>query len=342
MQSKAKHVVVLGTGGTIAGKSPDPANEARYESAAIGVDALVAAIPGLADVPLQVEQVAQIDSKDMSFAVWRDLAARVVHHLADAEVAGIVITHGTDTLEETAYFLQRLLAPAKPVVLTAAMRPATALMPDGPQNLLDAVTVANSSGARGVLVAMAGSVFAGAEARKSHTYKLDTFGAGDHGPVAVMRTGRIRQWRDWPDGAAIGFDALPRDDDEWPWVEIVTNTAGESGAAVRALVRAGVKGIVAAGTGNGTLHVDLQAALTQARSQGVKVLRCSRCAAGGVSDAAFGVSPAHSSSSTNEGDDEMFPSTGDITPAQARVELMLQLMLEPIPEPDASPLSKSE
>ena len=136
MQSTSTKVVILGTGGTIAGTAEDAADNLGYTAAQIGVDALVAAVRALAGLPLEAEQVAQIDSKDMGHRVWLALAQSVAHHLARAEVAGVVITHGTDTLEETAWFLQRVLAPAKPVVLTAAMRPASSAQADGPQNVL--------------------------------------------------------------------------------------------------------------------------------------------------------------------------------------------------------------
>src|SRR5438067_359079 len=157
MQNIAK-VVVLGTGGTIAGTASDASDNVGYTAGQLSVAHLVRAVPALADVPIECEQVAQLDSKDMSHAVWRLLARRCAHHLGRDDVAGVVVTHGTDTLEETAWFLQRVLAPAKPIVMTAAMRPATALQSDGPQNLLDAVMVARTPGARGVAVVLAGRV----------------------------------------------------------------------------------------------------------------------------------------------------------------------------------------
>ncbi len=122
----------------------------------------------------------------------------------------MVITHGTDTLEETAYFLHRVLAPAKPVVLTAAMRPASALLSDGPQNLLDALTLAASAGARGVLAVLAQQVFGAAELRKVHSYRLDAFGAGDAGPLGRIEEGRLRRFRDWPAGSALGLALIER------------------------------------------------------------------------------------------------------------------------------------
>ena len=153
-------LVILGTGGTIAGQAADAADNVGYKAGQLAVEQLIQAVPSLRNYPLECEQVAQLDSKDMDFATWQRLARAVARHLARPEVQGLVITHGTDTLEETAFFLQRLLAPTKPVVLTAAMRPATALQPDGPQNLLDAVRVASLPSARGVLTVLAGKVFA--------------------------------------------------------------------------------------------------------------------------------------------------------------------------------------
>src|SRR5262245_14258544 len=148
-------IVIVGTGGTIAGVAPQGQSDLAYQSAQLGVDTLVRAVPELAEVALQTEQVAQVDSKDMTHAIWQALAQRVHHHLMRDDVAGIVITHGTDTMEETAYLLHRVLAPRKPVVLTGAMRPASSRQADGPDNLLQAVTVARESGAHGVLVVMA-------------------------------------------------------------------------------------------------------------------------------------------------------------------------------------------
>ena len=147
MQNKTPVVVVLGTGGTIAGTASSSSDNLGYTAAQLSAADLIRAIPALSAFNLDVEQVAQLDSKDMSFSVWRALALRCAHHLGRAEVEGIVITHGTDTLEETAWLLQRVLAPAKPVVLVAAMRPASSVAADGPQNLLDAVAVARTAGA---------------------------------------------------------------------------------------------------------------------------------------------------------------------------------------------------
>ena len=312
MQNKQGLVVVLGTGGTIAGTAASAADNVGYTAAQLGAAHLVGAIPALAGAPIEVEQVAQIDSKDMGFAVWRALAVAVGSHLARPEVTGIVITHGTDTLEETAYFLQRVLAPTKPVVLVAAMRPSTSLQADGSQNLLDAMVVAREPGARGVVAVLAGKVHSALDVRKVHAYRLDALSSGDAGTLAQVEEGRLRRHREWPQSEAIGLARLPRDAAQWPAVEIVTSHSEARGTLVRALVRDGVQGIVVAATGNGTVHEALQAALLEAQAAGVAVLRSTRCLNGSVIDAS----------------DAVVPSAGALTPVQARIELILQLLAQ--------------
>jgi L-asparaginase len=320
-------VVVLGTGGTIAGSAASAHDNVGYTAAQRGVAQLLGALPEAARLDVEAEQVAQLDSKDMDFTTWRRLAQRAAHHLARAEVAGVVVTHGTDTLEETAWFLQRVLAPRKPLVLTAAMRPATSLQADGPQNIVDALRAAREPGAHGVVAVLAGTVHGAREVRKTHPYRLDAFGSGDAGPLARIEEGVLRRLRDWPDDAALlGAEALPPDDARWPWVEIVTSGAQADGAAVRALCAAGVRGIVAAATGNGTLHAGLEAALREARAQGVAVLRATRCLEGRI------VEPAPAGASPSVQGDAL-PSAGDLVPVKARVELILRLLAAPVSGP---------
>lgn len=307
MQKTNAVVVVLGTGGTIAGTSAPGGDERVYRAAQLGVDDLLRAVPGLPP-GLVCEQVVQVDSKDMSHGVWHRLAERIAFHLASPAVAGVVVTHGTDTLEETGYFLQRVLAPVKPVVLTAAMRPATAASPDGPRNLRDAVTVALDPKATGVLAVMAGSVFAARDVRKAHTSRLDAFEAGDAGPLGVLEAGATVWRRDPPRDTPLAGWRWP--EGAWPRVDLVTSHAGADGALVQALCALGTRGIVVVGTGNGTVHEALDRALHEARAAGVTVWRSSRCANGAVAD--------------KPGDD--FPAAGDLTPAKARIALLLELM----------------
>ena len=300
-------VVILATGGTIAGTAATATDSLGYTAAQLGIAQLLAAVPALAGQSIEAEQVAQIDSKDMGMAVWRSLTRRVAHHLARPEVSGVVVTHGTDTLEETAYLLQRVLAPAKPVVLTGAMRPATAVQADGPQNLLDAVALAREPGAAGVCAVFAGSVLGAFDVRKRHTHRLDAFGAGDDGAIALIEGGGVRRLRDWPASLPLGIEVLERPE---PWVEIVVSHGGASGAVVEALRAQGVDGVVVAGTGNGSLHHALEAALRSAQAAGIVVQRCTRVADGAV------LPTGH----------DALPISEARTPAQARIELMLALM----------------
>ena len=305
-------VVILGTGGTIAGVAPQGQGDLAYQAAQLSVDALVRAVPELADMPLQTEQLAQVDSKDMTHAIWQTLGQRVHHHLVRDEVAGVVVTHGTDTMEESAYLLHRVLAPKKPVVLTGAMRPASSRQADGPGNLRDAVALAREPGAHGVLVALAGAVHGAADVRKTHPHRLDAFASGDVGALARFEDGRLHRLRAWPSGESLGVAVLDADPAGWPVVEIVTSHAGSSGALIDALARSGAKGVVIATTGNGTVHEAIEQALRDAAWSGIRVLRATRCGDGAILEA----------------DDKpaQWPAAGALTPAKARVELMLRLM----------------
>jgi L-asparaginase len=307
-----KKIAVLGTGGTIAGTAAAAHDNLGYTAAQLGIDDLLASVPALKGLPLVTEQVAQVDSKDMGLRIWRELALRCAHWLAQPDVAGVVITHGTDTLEETAFFLQAVLGPAKPVVLTCAMRPATALVPDGPQNLVDAIAVASSPGARGVVAVCAGTIHAAADVAKSHTYRLDAFTSGDAGPIGYVEEGVLRLARQWPAPDSAAPRALERATrcQQWPRVEIVTSHAGASGAVVQALRALGVDGIVVAGTGNGSVHVELEAALLEAHAAGVEVRRATRCAQGRVMELPT----------------DRLPGAGALSPVKARVALMLELL----------------
>jgi len=309
-------IVVLGTGGTIAGTAAQAGDNIGYTAAQVGVEQLLAAVPGLAERAggvLVTEQVAQIDSKDMDCDVWRALALRCAHHLQDPGVRGLVVTHGTDTLEETAWFLHTVLDTRKPVVLTCAMRPATALTPDGPQNLLDAVAAVQAPGTAGVLAVAAGEVHGARHVQKVHPYRVNAFSSGDAGPLGWVEEGRVRWAQNQP--PALTGQALVAIENvasvtEWPAVEIVTSHAGASGRVVDALVREGVRGLVVACTGNGTIHHALEAALLRADAAGVKVVRSTRCPEGQVLP--------------KPGD--RWPDSGGLSPVKARVALMLDLL----------------
>jgi L-asparaginase len=296
--------VVLATGGTIAGCSDRADDHVGYVAGQLAVADLMAAVPGLTGLPLEGDQVAQIDSKDMSLPVWQTLVRRMVHHLARPEVGSVVITHGTDTLEETAYLLHALLQPNKPVVLTCAMRPATALMADGPQNLSDAVAMARHPGASGVLVVCAGEVHTGLDVNKVHSYRLGAFDAGDAGALGVMEAGQLRLFRAFPVSAApspAGARRLEKflSTTALPWVVLLTLPAERP-----------LRGIVVAGTGNGSVNQPLEAALAEAQAGGVRVVRTTRCARGTVLPR-----PGHP-----------LPEISGLSPVKARLALVLELL----------------
>jgi L-asparaginase len=246
----------------------------------------------------------------MSHALWQRLVREVAAELQRDDVGGIVVTHGTDTLEETAYLLQRVLAPAKPVVLTAAMRPSTSLQADGPQNLLDAVTLAREPGARGVLVLLAGRAHAGDAVRKVDAWALDAFDSGDAGPVALVRDGSVQPLRAWPGGPALGSGVVELPVEDWPRVGWITSHAEFDAALLDAAVAAGFHGLVLAGTGNGSLHAALLVAAERAAAAGVALRLSTRCASGRVVGQG-----AHA-----------VPLSDTPGPAQARVALLLDLL----------------
>jgi L-asparaginase len=311
MQNNDSKVIVLGTGGTIAGTSADAGDNVGYTAAQLGVALLVRAVPALADVPLEAEQVAQVDSKDMSHAVWRELALRCAHHLAREDVAGIVITHGTDTLEETAAFLALTVATAKPVVLTAAMRPATALSADGPMNLYEAVSVAahGESIGRGVTVSFGGEIHSALGLSKHHTRRLAAFANDATGPVG--RSHPVRYFAPVPTGRTARF-AMPAEASALPRVDILYVGAGTLPDLLDAATGAGARGIVLTLPGNGSMPSVWEDAVRRTTAAGIPVIRASRAGAGGVGPRA-------------QDSDWGTHAAGGLPASQARVALMLAL-----------------
>lgn len=314
--SQLPRIVILATGGTIAGSSADPASSARYQAATVPVSALVTAVPALQVVArVEAEQVAQLDSKDMSFSLWSALAARIAFWSTQPDVAGIVITHGTDTLEETAMALHLTQPCAVPVVLTAAMRPSTSQSADGPQNLLDAVRVAAHPGAagKGVLVVLNQQIHAGRDAVKAHTSSVDAFVSPVAGPLGFVQDDFVRFTRAPAHGPRLW--SMPAG---WPEVEIIASYAQPGRLAIDAMVAGGVRGLVVAAAGNGSVHEVLIDALADAARAGVAVVRSSRTGAGHVTI------PAQPNPGVGA-----FVSAGDLNPYKARVVLLLALAGDP-------------
>jgi L-asparaginase len=315
--SSLPRVIVLATGGTIAGSSASAASSARYQAATVPVTALLEAVPALRSVArVEAEQVAQVDSKDMTFAIWARLLTRIQYWTAQPDVAGIVVTHGTDSLEETAMLLHLTCVQPMPVVLTAAMRPATSLSADGPLNLLDAVKVAAHPDAagKGVLVVVNQQIHAGRDAVKAHTSAVDAFASPLSGPLGIVQDELVRFYR-----APLRLPPQAMQlSATWPKVEIAASYAEPGRALVDALVTAGVRGLVVAAAGNGSVHEALVPALIEAARGGVAVVRSSRTGAGHVT------MPAQVDPSTG-----VFVSAADLNPYKARIALALALSHDP-------------
>jgi len=314
---KLAHVTILATGGTIAGSGATSTTTVGYTAATVGVDRLIQAVPELAKVAqVKGEQVFQIASENMSNEHWLTLAKRVNTLLAQPDVDGIVITHGTDTLEETAYFLDLVVKSRKPVVVVGAMRPGTALSADGPINLYNAVLLAASQEAigKGVLVALNDQIHAARDVTKTNTSTLDSFKTPELGMLGYIQGNKpyfyhlsARQHTVDTEFDISQLNALPQ-------VDIVYGYANMGPAALNAVVAAGAKGVIHAGVGDGSLASKVVPALTAARKQGVLIVRASRVGQGIVAR------------NGEANDDELdFVAADTLNPQKARILLMLAL-----------------
>lgn len=277
-------VVVLATGGTIAGAGRH-GTAAHYSSAALGVEQLIGALPELHEFArVTGEQVAQIPSQEVDDALWLQLGRRVNARLADERIAGVVVTHGTDTIEETAYFLNLVSESDKPVVLTGAMRPATSLSADGPLNLYNSVAVAADPAAvgRGVLVVMNDEIHGARDVTKTHTTFVQTFDSPDRGPLGAIHYGRVRFFRR-PTRERVEAGAFPLEAAKHlPRVDVVYAHASFRADLVEAALALGSQGIVVAGVGNGNISRAAIESLAHAARRGVVVVRSSRAGSGAV------------------------------------------------------------
>lgn len=272
-------VVILATGGTIAGTGATSTTTVGYTAAKLGVDKMIESVPELKKVAeVRGEQVAQIASESMNNEVWLKLAKRVNQLLAQRDVDGIVITHGTDTIEETAYFLDLVVKSKKPVVVVGAMRPSTAISADGPINLYNAVLLAGSKEAvgKGVLVALNDQINAAREVTKTNTSTADTFRTPELGFLGYMQDNKAHFYRmsTRKNTADTEFDVSKLD--RLPRVDIVYGYANMDRVAMDAEIQAGAEGIVQAGVGDGSVAAQMMPAFRDARKKGVIVVRSSR------------------------------------------------------------------
>lgn len=313
-------VWLLSTGGTIAGTGASSTNLSEYKASTLLGSELLAAVPEVgrfADV--KVEQVVNVASPNMTVDVWRQLALRVDAILCeDPGAAGVVITHGTSTLEETAYFLHLTVRHERPVVLVGAQRPATAISADGPLNLLNAVRVAAAPEARGkgVLVVMNDEINGAREVTKSSTYRVETFRSGELGFLGYVDDDRVSFYNASTRRHTSHSEFRLADVDRLPRVEIVASCAGGSTAPLHALVREGARGIIFASPGAGSLsdaEVEAIRQITASAGDAAPVfMRSTRTGNGRVTGrAAFdalGILP-----------------TDNLSPQKARILLMLAL-----------------
>ena len=308
-------LLLLATGGTIAGCADDSATLNDYTAGVLGGDALLAAVPQLQELAaIHVEQVANVDSADLRFDHWRALVERIRDAFAaDPELAGVVITHGTNTLEETAWLLQLLIDDARPVVLVGAMRPATALSADGPLNLLQAVQVALSSEAcgHGVLVVMDGQIHAAQRVTKVATQGVGAFASPGSGPLGwVDDVGVHLPTASGSRQVPFAALALP---EQWPQVSILYGCVEPEPLLLSACLQAGVAGLVFTGTGAGQLSDGERRALQDWSGPRPLMLRANRCGSGPVhrhsEDEQLGLLPA-----------------GSLNPQKARVLVLLALL----------------
>lgn len=276
-------IAILATGGTIAGL---PAQGVSYQAGLLPAERLLDSVPGAGDCArLSVEALAQVGSQDVDHALWTTLARRVRVLLEDEEVDGIVVTHGTDTLEETAFFLHLATRAGKPVVLTGAMRPAHALGADGPANLRAAIAAAASLSTRslGVCVAMNEILYDAVEVQKARAEGLEAFSSRNHGPVGRIQGQEFRLYpgRDGgnPAGRGLFADGAL---DAWPRVHILYAHADMDPALVDAMLGTDPQGIVVAGVGNGNASTATWRRLEAAAAQGVAVVRATRTPGGHV------------------------------------------------------------
>ncbi|GAA8727008.1 type II asparaginase [Helicobacter pylori] len=307
-------IALLATGGTIAGSGVD-ASLGSYKSGELGVKELLKAIPSLNKIArIQGEQVSNIGSQDMNEEIWFKLAKRVQKLLNDSRIKGVVITHGTDTLEESAYFLNLVLHSTKPVVLVGAMRNAASLSADGALNLYNALSVAlnEKSANKGVLVVMDDTIFSAREVVKTHTTHTSTFKALNSGTIGSVYYGKVHYYmqplrKHTTESEFSILELKP----PLPKVDIIYTHVGMTPDLFQASLNSHAKGVVIAGVGNGNVSAGFLKAMQEASQMGVVIVRSSRVGSGEIT--------------SGEIDDKAFITSDNLNPQKARVLLQLAL-----------------
>ncbi len=312
----AKNITILATGGTISGAG-DSAIGAKYSSSKIDIEQIIKLIPGITNLAdIKAEQIMQTASQNMDEAAWLKIAKKVNETLAQRSVDAVVITHGTDTLEETAYFLNLVVKSKKPVIIVGSMRPSTSLSADGALNLYNAVALAANDDAakKGVLVLMNDEIFAARDVAKTHTTNVASFKALNSGAIGVVHYGKTKIYYSplRVHTSKTVFDV--RKMTTLPKVEIVYAYAGNDSEVIDDLVANGAKAIIVAGVGDGNINQKTVEKLSEVAKKGVIVVRSSHLGAG------FVVRNAEIN------DDELgFVTADNLSPQKARVLAMIAL-----------------
>ena len=316
VQAQLPRVIILATGGTIAGAGA-ATDRAGYTAGKIPIDDLIGAIPTVKKIAnITGEQISSVGSQDMTVEIWKKLAVRINEIIAKKEADGIVVTHGTDTQEETAYFLDLVVPSQMPVVLTGSMRSSTAISADGPKNLYDAITVAidKKSKGRGVLVSFNEGIYDGREVMKMSTTFTNAFGSPNTGPIGHAYDGKVEYYANATREINPQKPVVIKADTKLPRVDIVYMYADAPADQIDFLVSKKVDGIVIAGVGNGNFNKAYTDAVKRAVAAGVIVCRASRTPSGRV--------VLHDEIN----DDELGTIVSDdLTPQKARILLMLGL-----------------
>lgn len=315
MKKAKSRIAILGTGGTIAGFIDSTIATTGYTAGAIDIDVLIKAVPQIRDLAdISWEQIANIDSSNMCDEIWLRLAKKIAKLFAEG-IDGVVITHGTDTMEETAYFLNLTIKSDKPVVLVGAMRPSTAISADGPKNLYNAVALVANKEAKnkGVMVAINDKILSARGVVKTHSLNVDAFSSPDFGDLGYIVDGKVFFYNNITKAHTknVPFDVSKLT--SLPKVDILYSYSNDgSGVAAKALFEHGTKGIVVAGSGAGSIHKNQKDVLKELLKKGLKVVVSSRVVAGCVA--------------VSDSDEKLgFISAEDLNPQKARVLLMLAL-----------------
>lgn len=315
MKKAKSRIAILGTGGTIAGFIDSTIATTGYTAGTIDIDVLIKAVPQIRDLAdISWEQIANIDSSNMCDEIWLRLAKKIAKLFAEG-IDGVVITHGTDTMEETAYFLNLTIKSDKPVVLVGAMRPSTAISADGPKNLYNAVALVANKEAKnkGVMVAINDKILSARGVVKTHSLNVDAFSSPDFGDLGYIVDGKVFFYNNVTKAHTKNapFDVSKLT--SLPKVDILYSYSNDgSGVAAKALFEHGTKGIVVAGSGAGSIHKNQKDVLKELLKKGLKVVVSSRVVAGCVA--------------VSDSDEKLgFISAEDLNPQKARVLLILAL-----------------